>query len=142
MTVKIPVKRYFLPAHAPHNLSAARESPNDTEYVTGVDYDALFAEFREHMWWERTAAELQKQRDTALKALDAKNVQIGRLNDDVMRLTKAVEFRDTQLKAYQEVEHDHRRLVRELDVTLNGERGAARQASLCDILAQVKSMLT
>lgn len=32
---------------------------------------------------------------------------------------------------------DHQRLVRELDVLLNGESGAAKQASLCDIVAQV-----
>ena len=39
---------------------------------------------------------------------------------------------------YEEVLTDHRRLVRELDVALNGEEGAAKQASLCDIVAQVK----
>lgn len=33
---------------------------------------------------------------------------------------------------------DHRRLVRELDVLLNGEDGAAQQASLCDLVAQVR----
>jgi hypothetical protein len=33
---------------------------------------------------------------------------------------------------------DHKRLVRELDVALNGEDGAAKQAALCDIVAQVK----
>lgn len=38
---------------------------------------------------------------------------------------------------YEEVLADHRRLVRELDVLLNGEDGAAKQASLCDIVAQV-----
>jgi hypothetical protein len=38
---------------------------------------------------------------------------------------------------YEEVLEDHRRLVRELDVILNGE-GAAKQASLCDIVAQLK----
>lgn len=38
---------------------------------------------------------------------------------------------------YEEVLTDHRRLVRELDVLLNGEEGAAKQASLCDIVAQV-----
>lgn len=32
---------------------------------------------------------------------------------------------------------DHQRLVRELDVLLNGEAGAANQASLCDLVAQV-----
>lgn len=39
---------------------------------------------------------------------------------------------------YEEVLADHRRLVRELDVLLNGERGAAKQASLCDIVSQVQ----
>lgn len=32
---------------------------------------------------------------------------------------------------------DYRRLVRELDVALNGD-GAAKQASLCDVVSQVK----
>ncbi len=39
---------------------------------------------------------------------------------------------------YEQVLADHRRLVRELDVLLNGEDGAAKQASLCDIIAQVR----
>jgi hypothetical protein len=34
---------------------------------------------------------------------------------------------------------DVNRLVRELDVLLNGEDGAAKQASLCDIVSQVAS---
>lgn len=34
-------------------------------------------------------------------------------------------------------QQDHQRLVRELDVLLNGEEGAAQQASLCDLVAQV-----
>lgn len=42
------------------------------------------------------------------------------------------------IKDYEEVLADHRRLVRELDVLLNGEEGAAKQASLCDIVAQVR----
>lgn len=33
---------------------------------------------------------------------------------------------------------DRRRLLRELDVALNGEAGAAKQASLCDLVAQVE----
>ncbi|MPS30540.1 MAG: hypothetical protein E2576_14510 [Alcaligenaceae bacterium] len=40
---------------------------------------------------------------------------------------------------YEEVLADHRRLVRQLDVALNGEDGAAKQASLCDIVGQVVS---
>lgn len=39
---------------------------------------------------------------------------------------------------YEEVLTDNRRLTRELDVLLNGAN-AARQASLCDIVAQVSS---
>lgn len=35
---------------------------------------------------------------------------------------------------------DVKRLVREMDVAINGEAGAARQASLCDIAAQVCSL--
>ena len=38
---------------------------------------------------------------------------------------------------YEQAAADHRRLVRELDVLLNGEDGAEKQASLCDIVAQV-----
>lgn len=33
----------------------------------------------------------------------------------------------------------HRQLVRELDVALNGEAGSAKQASLCDLVSQVKA---
>lgn len=40
---------------------------------------------------------------------------------------------------YEEVLADHRRLVRELDVALNGD-GAAKQASLCDLVAQVRAL--
>lgn len=36
---------------------------------------------------------------------------------------------------------DQAHLVRELDVLLNGEAGAAQQASLCDIVAQLRSWL-
>lgn len=35
---------------------------------------------------------------------------------------------------------DINRLVRELDVALNGEDGAAKQASLCDVVAQVSKV--
>lgn len=34
---------------------------------------------------------------------------------------------------------DYKRLVRELDVAINGD-GAAKQASLCDIVGQVREM--
>lgn len=40
-------------------------------------------------------------------------------------------------ESLKEVIADHHRLVKELDVALNGEDGAAKQASLCDIVGQV-----
>lgn len=41
---------------------------------------------------------------------------------------------------FEDVFEDHKRLTRELDVLLNGEDGAARQASLCDIVSQMRAM--
>ena len=46
-------------------------------------------------------------------------------------------LQSTSAADYEEVLAGHRRLVRELDVLLNGEAGAARQASLVDIVAQI-----
>lgn len=43
----------------------------------------------------------------------------------------------TAKASYEEVLADHRRLVRELDVLINGD-GSAPQASLCDIVSQVR----
>lgn len=50
-------------------------------------------------------------------------------------------FRDYEIDRlradYEEVLADHRRLVREIDVMINGD-GAAEQASLCDLFSQVR----
>lgn len=48
---------------------------------------------------------------------------------------------DGAVKLYEDVLADHARLVCELDVLLNGEDGAAKQASLCDIVAQVRQVM-
>lgn len=42
------------------------------------------------------------------------------------------------MREHIEAADDHQRLVRELDVLINGEEGAAPQASLCDIVSQVR----
>ena len=42
------------------------------------------------------------------------------------------------VRVYEDVIADHERLVRELDVALNND-GAAKQASLCDIVSQVQA---
>jgi len=46
-----------------------------------------------------------------------------------------------QIAEWNEVHRSHQALVRELDVLLNGNAGAAKQASLCDIVAQVRADL-
>lgn len=42
------------------------------------------------------------------------------------------------MAGYDHKANEQRRLVRELDVALNGEAGAAPQAALCDLVAQVQ----
>lgn len=53
------------------------------------------------------------------------------------------ELSDRSLTAedYEDVLADHRRLVRELDVIVNGVDGAAQQASLCDLVGQIKGIM-
>lgn len=43
-----------------------------------------------------------------------------------------------RIQDHEECDVDRRRLVRELDVLINGEAGSAKQASLCDIVGQVR----
>lgn len=60
-------------------------------------------------------------------------MDISALNELQMRQYGWVKDADVQ-----SVLSSHDRLVRELDVLLNGEEGAAKQASLCDVVAQVR----
>jgi hypothetical protein len=74
-------------------------------------------------------------------AVDANNRIIGYCMTETQakQLVAPFAHADSATPAdYEEVLADHRRLVRELDVLLNGEEGAAPQASLCDIVMQVK----
>lgn len=43
---------------------------------------------------------------------------------------------------YEEVLADKRRLTRELDVAMHGEDGAAKQASMCDLIEPAKNLRT
>ena len=52
----------------------------------------------------------------------------------------AAESNELTAADHKECLADHRRFVRVLDVGLNREDGAAKQASLCDIVGQVKSL--
>jgi len=53
---------------------------------------------------------------------------------------RMLEAAPTPPEWWQQYINDVNRLVREMDVTLNGEEGAAQQASLCDMVAQISAM--
>ncbi|WP_236209899.1 hypothetical protein, partial [Pseudomonas tohonis] len=58
------------------------------------------------------------------------------------RIAAALELKlCTSDYAYDSSMYEVKRLVRELDVLLNGEEGAAEQASLCDLVGQVASVV-
>jgi hypothetical protein len=44
------------------------------------------------------------------------------------------------IEDYEQVLADHRRLVRELDIAMHGEEGAAQQASLCDLIKPAREL--
>jgi hypothetical protein len=62
--------------------------------------------------------------------LSAKNYLIKSYRDESMRLR-------VELKNHRVFIKEQQRLVKELDILINGVEGAADQASLCDIVAQV-----
>lgn len=47
---------------------------------------------------------------------------------------------DLTIEDYEDVLADKRRLTRELDVAMHGEEGAAKQASLCDLIDSAMHM--
>jgi hypothetical protein len=60
---------------------------------------------------------------------------------NAIRTLLAREERLSQLVTdHEEVAQDKRRLARELDVALNGEKNAARQASLCDLIPDAERL--
>ncbi len=77
---------------------------------------------------------LRKQAD------DTSNPIYWELRNLLNEAADALEDQDQLIEDYEEVNKDKKRLVRELDVLLNGEAGAAKQASLCDIVSQLRIM--
>jgi len=46
-----------------------------------------------------------------------------------------------ELADYKEVNEDKKRLAREIDIIISGESGAAKQASLCDLVAPIQKIV-
>ena len=87
-----------------------------------------FVDKRVAEWWRNSAGVLKQThavQNSTIEMLRAENNRIQ---------TQLAECK-TALRDYEDVIACKRRLTRELDVILNGE-GAARQASLCDIVGQ------
>lgn len=60
--------------------------------------------------------------------------------DQLLALLAEREQHLGEIEAYKEWAADVKRLTREIDVHMNGEEGAAMQASLCDVVGQVSDM--
>lgn len=69
---------------------------------------------------------------------EEKNLILTRKLRKAKKKIKALKVEQAQISDCKQALANHDCLVRELDIALNGERGAAKQASLCDIVAQVK----
>lgn len=100
-------------------------------YVRAADYEQVDKAWTAHLLMY---AECIKERDHWKTVAEARGRDLLR---NAQLLSGSADETTCSAADYEEVLADHRRLVRELDVTLNGD-GAAQQASLCDIVGQVK----
>lgn len=55
---------------------------------------------------------------------------------------KALGDLKNEIQAYNEVIEDKRNYTRDIDIIINGEKGSAKQASLCDIASQLPDVLS
>lgn len=98
-------------------------------------------------WLESFTIPHKVKRETFEKII-AEEIQNGNgLNAYIRCFTEAqlmsiqvIQSREQVIHDYKEVNEDKKRLVRELDMIINGKEGAAKQASLCDIVGQVAGL--
>jgi hypothetical protein len=62
------------------------------------------------------------------------------LAEQIVMLVRRAEKAEAEVAGCKEVIADMHRLTRELDVALHGEEGAARQASLCDLITPARNL--
>lgn len=135
-------------------LRFAGGKEHDVNYVSEVHYDAALA--REpvacnHEWTDDgqfllvcTTCGAQEDYTQALQlAFELGGTDDGSYDLEADELCEVIRRHAEQpapaaLYLPDQMHADQNRLVRELDVLLNGEAGAAEQASLCDIVAQVR----
>lgn len=143
---KIHVERLLRMAGDMEEADAVNKSIQEWFYLgEGVIYPIVKkirqrqAQKREDQARNDLPARLQKEmeiRDAMAKLIS--NTGHPRSDNNEGRCAALLEDAKEEIVALREVLDDHQKLVRELDVALNGEDGAAKQASLCDIVSQVK----
>ncbi len=90
------------------------------------------------MWEYPEFKEYKKKFDESFSKINpsdfvAKMIAIGYVFVDIPK------SEELTIEDYKEVIKDHKKLVRKLDVILNGKFRASEQASLCDIVSQIES---
>ncbi len=77
---------------------------------------------------DHTVATLWNRKSGVVQEIDVE------LAEYIQEIQAALDVAEAQNADLKEVLEDKRRLTRELDVAMNGEEGAAAQASLCDLV--------
>jgi len=85
---------------------------------------------------------LELERDQAQQDLSAATAEVAQMRETIDRLTGALKSVENGLTIadYEEVLQSHRKNVRALDVAMHGEEGAAKQASLCDLIGPARDI--
>jgi hypothetical protein len=102
----------------------------EKKYPIGIDPQEVWDEFSEYVDDDSDSFSRYAGRSVMLYGSFVKALGKMQAPPDPEALTIA---------DYEEVLSDHRRLVREIDVILNGDN-AAKQASLCDLVGQIKEL--
>jgi hypothetical protein len=118
------------------------------DYRAGIAYiDAWGAQQREagrNAWHATGTAVIEQWRARAEAAEKERDAERDRLDKSLALSSQIMKERDdlrAQLADYEECAASHSALVRQIDVMMNGEDGAAKQASLCDLIGQLGTKL-
>lgn len=137
----VPIERsYDMRVKALIAFNAAEKAGNDRDDALDAAYQAMIAAALRSPT-QVDADDVQVELSADLRGM---NITVWRNRHCIYTGAHALPIADSPAMAavtqvdYEEVLANHRQLVRELDVLLNGEEGAAKQASLGDIVAQVR----
>lgn len=77
---------------------------------------------------------------TTPEELDALPVELSVAQKDIISLRARVYELEAEVSGYREWGADVKRLTRQIDVEMHGEEGAAKQASLCDLVGPAREL--